>query len=207
MNEIEEYIAPALGDLRHLVAGQPDNLDDRDDEGAELMLEKLANRAREYAQSLVLDHEDHLGNFYLALEHEIDAHGASAALGATPPSLVASEIRDTAAVIHELELYLKCLVIFGHRYAIEEFNQSELSRLSGATRVTIGRWLADQALSQQVAAIASRHAARAVAQHRISDSRDRASATMLGLLHWYASTPDQDDQNLDGDDHTDTRDA
>lgn len=207
MDQIKEYIAPALGDLRHVVAGQPANLEDREDEGVELLLEDLANRARQYAGSLVLDHEDHLENFYLALEHEIDTYGPSAAPDTTPPSLVAAEISDVAAEIHQLEVYLKCLVIFGHRYAIQDFNQSELSRLSGATRVTIGRWLADQALSAQVAAVASRHAARATAQHKISESKDRASATVLGLLHWYASAGERDHQDVDDGPNTEGEEA
>lgn len=199
MDQIKEYIAPALGDLRHVVAGQPDNIDGREDEGAELLLEDLANRAREYAGSLALDHEDHLENFYLALEHEIEMYGPSAAPDTTPPSLVAAEISHVAAEIHQLEVYLKCLVIFGHRYAIEDFNQSELSRLSGATRVTIGRWLADEALSDQVAAVASRRAGHTVAKHKISESKDRESAAVLGLLHWYASAGEHHRQTSDLD--------
>lgn len=196
MRSIEVYLSETMGDLRHPDAAVlPD--DDRalNDPAVEAAREEQYRRAREYAQALVEDHQDQLENFdvWLGEQDPEDWQDRASAVASRVPSMVTTELSDVARQVRELEVYLKRLVVFAHRFAVEDLNQSELSRLTGATRVTISRWLNDESLSKQVAQLAAANASIVISRHTPGEIRDRETAAALGVLHWYASAVPTDE--------------
>lgn len=210
MDTTRDYIAPALSELRYVVVRRPDDLDERED--ADLVLEDLWDKSSDYARELVDSYEDLLENHTHYVEDLYDDYLTNPPVGPDgeptdepfspppAPSLVADEISQTAHLRRELDNYMKHLVVFAHQYALEDFSQSELSRLTGATRVTISRWLADDDLRRSVASVARARARQAVNAQKPADIKDKATASALGLLHWYAAAVTDNRQDQDRED-------
>lgn len=206
MDTVRDYIAPALGELRHLYAGRPDDINDRDD--ADAVLEGLSDRAEDYARDLLESYEYLLENHTHYVEALSDEYLLAPPMGPDgetvepfypprAPSLVEDEINRVAHLRRELDSYMKYLVVFAHRYALEDFSQSELSRLTGATRVTISRWLADEGLARDVAAVVRANAREAIKDQKPADIKDKATASAMGVLRWYATV--SEGESADGE--------
>lgn len=178
MDVTREYIAPALAELRFAV---PDESDE------DVEVREAHRRAVEYAEEMVRAYTEYLEGFHLSLEEETGRGGPDEVPNVTPTGLVASEIAEVASEVRRLEIYLKRLVVFAHRFAIDAHSQSELSRLTGATRVTIARWLADDDLRREVTSVAAGRAAAVVEHNDGSAVADRHAASALGLLRWYST--------------------
>jgi len=205
MDMTRDYIAPALGELRYLLAAMPDNINERDD--ADPVVEDLEKQTDDYARDLIDAYETLLENHAHYIEDLYDDYRANPPVGPEgeptdepfspppAPSLVADEISQTAHLRRQLDNYMKYLVVFAHKYALEDFTQAELSRLTGATRVTISRWLSDENLRRRVASAARAKARKAVNSQRPGDIKDKATASAMGLLTWYAATGDDQDHD------------
>lgn len=204
MDVTRDYIAPSLSELRHVVVRRPEDLSDRED--ADEVLERLWETAGDYARELVDSYEDLLENHTHYVEGLYDDYVANPPVGPDgettdepfspppAPSLVADELSQIARLRRELDDYMKYLVVFAHQFALEDFTQSELSRLTGATRVTIARWLADEDLRRAVASVARARARQAVNAQKPAEIKDRATASAMGLLHWYAASGEPKDR-------------
>lgn len=193
-----EYLATVMGELRVLpevrrfASGPPPDYEGNEDEWREWSDEALSHaetRAGWKAGEIRSRHEDRIENYDLSVEALVDsAEGDEDSISLpSPPDLVACEIEDAARLRDDLGAYVKALTVFaGSGYAMEDYTHTELARLSGATRQTVARWLADDAVVDEVREVVRRKAAEAVRALAEEPVKDRRAAMMLGLLQWYA---------------------
>lgn len=192
MSAVFDYLAPAMGDMRHYLTEWPKYTASTSEEAGhdEHVRETLRLKSAGYTNELTSRYS------YLLEEH---SHGCEDLLGAldpetddltlpAPPDLVADELERVSELRDDLDAYLKFLVVFAHRYAIEDHSKSELSRLTGASRVTIAKWLSDPDLERKVASVARARAEQAYTRHAGPESTvDEAALT---LLRWYSMKPE-----------------
>lgn len=199
MDWTRAYLANTMADLRHLPSRKdlPTHPSCEEEDSADfgkwrdLALEDIEGRARQYASEIDDRYDHFLENFVAYAEAlEDEARAAEAPfVPPRPPSVVAQEIEHVAELRAALDAYIKSLVIFaGRGYAVEDHTQSELARLTGSTRATIARWLADEDAVEDVREVVKSQAAEAVRGVSGDEVKDKQTAMTLGLLRWYART-------------------
>lgn len=144
------------------------------DEYFQTKVDELRERRDHYAHELLEEHTAHLDNYQSALDAangELDFNGEEPPAPA-PPSLVEDEIIKVSRELEELETYRRKLIVYAHGVDALRPSQSELSRLSGATRVTVSRWLKDPDLRNEVMAAVKVGVANVLNRHGLTGPVD-----------------------------------
>lgn len=201
-----ELTAETLADLRYGVTAARAQLGRSDraypDEYAEAKIDELSDRKAQYAHELIEEHAACLDEYQLSRDLEgeaADDFGAEANTVPLPPRLVEGEIAKVSRELDELEEYRRKLIVYAHTVEVTRPNQSELSRLSGATRVTIARWLKDPELQSEVAAATKASVIRALKRHELVNPAgpDTLDDSAVTAARWILQTVDSRDSPPD----------
>lgn len=193
-----EYIANVLGRLRFLpewrsIPTHPTEGEDPQtfEEFLNDSRESVDDKARAYSEDLVTRYADRMEVFHERLQSLVDD---AATLGEPdpplpdPPRLLEDEIERVASLRHDLDVYLRSLVVLATSgLALDDYTQSDLARLTGSTRATISRWTTDTDTTGQVHQIVQEEASSLFSHlDQTQPVTDRKTAMSMGLLRWYA---------------------
>lgn len=145
-----DYTAQALARIRYYAAGRPDVVDPDDphvDEYVEYYEERAATEAPQYAEQLAEQHQAEVEQWQDTVEMDEDGDPVQ-----PMPDMLASELAHISSTIAELERYRRHLVAFATRYALADYSQRDLARITGVNHATISRWLTDPAIHDRVRA-------------------------------------------------------